>query len=110
MNQPQYKHAEQADGSETITIWLDNDYSVDVKETDVLNWIDLMGINVHKEGNGLVSDPNGTETEVETRVEEYLGDNWETVMPRYYNEVIVGGFDKHLKRRYVWRLIRWAIM
>jgi len=83
-----YKHSEQADKSETITIWLSNGISIDVKQDDVLNWIERRGMNISLCGTGLVSDPNGTEYESEVSAESVLDDNFDGVMEKYYLDVL----------------------
>lgn len=69
---PTYDHSEQADGSDTIVIILANGYKPEVKERDVLNWIDSELI-----------DFDDTDT-----AEERLDKQFDAVMERYYLEVV----------------------
>lgn len=69
---PAYDHSEQADGSDTIVIILANGYKPEVKERDVLNWMDSELI-----------EWDDTDT-----AEERLDKQFDVVMERYYLEVV----------------------
>jgi len=69
---PTYDHSEQADGSDTIVIILANGYKPEVKERDVLNWMDSELI-----------EWDDTDT-----AEERLDKQFDAVMERYYLEVV----------------------
>lgn len=80
-----FDHAEQAENSKIVTFYADGfDFIGLCMESDLIDFIESTGMNLETTGIGLVCDPNGTETQVETLTAvEYLDSYFDEVCAEY---------------------------
>lgn len=80
-----FDHAEQAENSYIITFYAPGfDFIGHCMESDIIDFIESNGLNLETTGVGLVCDPNGTETEVETlTAAEYLDSYFDETCAEY---------------------------
>lgn len=82
-------HVEQAVKSPILTFHTDCNKSIDVLETELLQFIDDTEINHSHECDGEYWDPSSTTVEFVTDAKEYLEDNFEAVTQMYFDQVLL---------------------
>jgi len=73
------------------SLFLSNGHEVSFPTSRLIDYIEANHLNVHTEGTGLTSDPNGTEVEVSIDADIFLDENWESITRSYYQNVILKG-------------------
>jgi len=81
-------YVDQSTGSDTLDFILISGAVINVKEADVLSFIEENGMNERVEGCGIYSDPYGTEAEVTTEPSDYLDNNFKYVCDQYFKSII----------------------
>lgn len=82
-------YVDQAVNSPVLQFITKSGRTIDALEIDVLAFIESNSLNISYEGEGLTSDPYGTEVEVITDAEVYLDNNFDDVCQLYFNSILI---------------------
>ncbi len=82
-------YVDQAVNSDTFQFITILSRVIDVRESDLLDFIEGNSLNVSTGGTGLTSDPCGTEYELITESSVYLDNNFDDVTNDYFNSILI---------------------
>ncbi|WP_316745145.1 hypothetical protein [Pedobacter antarcticus] len=89
-------YVDQAVNSDTFQFITVSGGVIDVKESDLLDFIEENSLNVSTGGTGLTSDPCGIEYELITDASVYLDNNFDDVTNDYFNSILINNLLKHV--------------
>lgn len=89
-------YVDQAVNSSVLQFITESGRIINVKESDILDFIEQNSLNVQTGGTGLTSDPYGTEYDLTTDPTVYLDNNFDEVTSEYFQTILINNLLRHV--------------